>query len=142
MNPRLERVAHRPLRIHVLGVILTAITIAALTGGGLLLVDPSGARLGMSVAQMGGAPFPDYTIPGLVLVLLFGIVPIPILLGLWREQRWARELTGVVGALLAVWITAQVIWFGLVSPAQPVVWLAGILLLGVAGAPVWKPSMR
>jgi hypothetical protein len=141
MNARIERLTHRPVRIHVLGGLLTLITLAALAGGALLLADPSGALVGLSVADMGAAPFPDYTIPGTVLLVLFGVLPLPIVIGLWKEKGWARELSGMIGAALAVWITAQVIWFGLVSPVQAVVWLAGVLLLGFAGAPVWKRSM-
>jgi hypothetical protein len=142
MNARVERLAHRPVRIHVLGGVLTLITLAALTGGVFLLADPSGAALGMSVTDMGTAPFPDYTVPATVLLVLFGLLPIPILIGLWREKRWARELAGMIGAALVVWITAQVIWFGLVSPVQPVVWFAGLALLSFGGAPVWKRSME
>jgi hypothetical protein len=142
MNARIERLTHRPVRIHVLGGLLTLITLAALAGGVLLLADPSGTVLGLSVRDMGTAPFLDYTIPGTVLLVLFGVVPLPILIGLWMEKRWARELSGMLGAALAVWITFQVIWFGLVSPVQPVVWLAGIVLLSLGGAPVWKPGME
>lgn len=138
MNARIERLAQRPLRIHVLGGLLTLTTLAALAGGALLLADPTGSLLGLSIADLGGAPFQDYTIPGAVLFGLFGLLPVPVLIGLWREQSWARDLAGMLGAGLAVWITAQVIWFGLVSPLQPVVWAEGLVLLGVSGAPAWK----
>jgi hypothetical protein len=142
MNARIERLAHRPVRIHVLGTILTVTTIAALAGGAFLLADPTGGRLGLSVADMGTAPFQDYTVPGAVLVLLFGLAPIPVLIGLWKERGWARDLSGMYGAALVVWVSLQVIWTGLVSPLQPVIWLGGVLLLCCAGAPVWKKTMR
>jgi hypothetical protein len=141
MNARLERLTTRPARIHVLGSILTIVTLAALLGGSLLLADPTGARLGMTAAELGAAPFTDYTIPGAVLLGLFGLVPVPILIGLWLGKGWARELSGVIGAGLVVWTSMQVIWFGLVSPMQVIVWFGGILLLAFAGAPVWKRTM-
>lgn len=142
MNARVERLTHRPIRMHVLGGLLTLITLAAVAGGVLLVAEPSGLLLGLSVADLGTAPFADYTIPGAVLLILFGAVPVPVLIGLWLEQRWARELSGMIGAALTVWITAQVIWFGLVSPVQAVVWLAGLVLLWLGAAPVWRPGME
>jgi hypothetical protein len=141
MTARIDRLPYRPMRIHVLGGTLTMITLAALAGGVLLLAEPSGRLLGLSAADMGTAPFRDYTIPGLVLLVVFGALPLPILAGLWKERRWARELAGMIGAALAVWITAQFVWFGLTSAVQAVVWVAAILLLALSGAPVWKRTM-
>jgi hypothetical protein len=138
MNARVERLVVRPVRIHVLGSLLTIITIAGLVGGGLLLADPSGRLLAMSTAELGRAPFGDYTIPGAVLLGLFGVLPIPVLLGLWKERPWARELAGMLGAALAVWITMQIVWIGLVTPLQPIIWLAGVILLSFGGAPGWR----
>jgi hypothetical protein len=138
MNARVERLVSRPVRIHVLGSLLTIIAVAGLAGGALLLADPSGRLLAMSASDLGKAPFGDYTIPGAVLLGLFGVLPIPVLLGLWKERRWARELAGMLGAALAIWITVQIVWIGLVTPLQPILWLAGVILLGFGGAPAWK----
>jgi hypothetical protein len=138
MSARIEWLTDRPLRIHILGGLLTLTVLAALGGGALLLADRTGSLLGLSIAQLSGTPFPDYTIPGAVLVTLFGLLPIPVLMGLWRERTWARDLAGVLGVGLVVWITVQVAWLGLVSPLQPVVWAEGLVLLTVAGAPAWQ----
>jgi hypothetical protein len=138
MNARVERLASRPVRIHVLGSLLTIIAGAGLIGGALLLADPSGRLLAMSTSELGKAPFGDYTIPGAVLLGLFGVLPIPVLLGLWKERRWAPELAGMLGAALAIWITVQIVWIGLVTPLQPILWLAGVILLSFGGAPAWK----
>lgn len=138
MNASVDRLLHQPMRIHVLGGLLTLVALAALAGGALLVADPSGALLGLSVADMGSAPFADYAIPGYVLLFLFGVLPVPVLIGIWRNRRWARGLAGVFGAGLAVWTTAQVIWFGDVSWDQAVVWLAGVALLVLSGAPEWR----
>lgn len=140
MNARIERLKDRPLRIHVLGGLLTLSTLAALVGGALLLADPTGSLLGLSVADLSGAPFQDYTIPGAVLFGVFGLLPVPVLLGLWWERSWARDLAGMVGVGLVVWVTAQVVWVGVASPLQPVVWVEGVILLSVAGAPAWRRS--
>jgi hypothetical protein len=138
MNARVERLMVRPVRIHVLGSLLTVITIAGLTGGALLVADPSGRLLSMSAADLGRAPFGDYLIPGAILLGLFGVLPIPVLLGLRKERQWAREVTGMLGAALAIWITAQIVWVGLVTPLQPIIWLVGVILLSFGGAPAWR----
>jgi hypothetical protein len=141
MHVAIDRLSQRPTRIHILGALLTTITVAALAGGALLLMDRSGSLLGLSVADMGAAPFADYTIPGTVLLILFGVLPTPVLVGLWRGRRWARELSGMIGAALAAWVTAQVIWFGPVSPIQALVWIAGVALLMLGGAPAWRRNL-
>lgn len=138
MNATLERLGHRPVRIHALGGLLTTIAVAALAGGALLLLDPSGRLLGLSVADLGTAPFADYALPGTVLLILFGVLPIPVLIGLWRGRPWAREVAGMLGAALTVWVTAQVIWFATLTPVQALVWVAGVLLLTLGGAPSWR----
>jgi hypothetical protein len=138
MNGPFHGLAQRPVRIHVLGALLTLTCLAALAGGTLLLMDPSGAMLGLTAADLGKAPFQDYTIPGAVLVALFGLAPIPVLVGLWKTRRWARELAGMLGAALAIWILAQVVWSGVTSPVQPVVWVEAVVLLAFGGAPAWS----
>jgi hypothetical protein len=135
-----EGLLDKPIRIHVMGGVLTLTTLAALGGGGLLLLDPSGSLLGMSVADMGSAPFRDFMVPGAVLLALFGLLPIPVLVGLWREARWATEVAGMIGVGLAVWITAQVIWLGPASVLQAVIWVAGVALASIAGVPRWTPT--
>jgi hypothetical protein len=141
MNARSVWLTQRPLRIHVLGGLLTLTSLAALIGGGLLLADPSGSILGMTVGDMGTAPFRDYLIPGTVLLALFGVLPIPVLIGLWRHRNWASHVAGMFGVALAAWITAQFLWFGAVVPIQALVWLMAVTLMAVAGVPRWRRDL-
>jgi drug/metabolite transporter (DMT)-like permease len=131
----------RPVRIHVLGGLLTLTTVAALAGGALLLADPSGSLLGLTVADLGAAPFPNYLIPGAVLLALFGVLPIPVLIGLWRKRNWASHVAGMLGVALATWITAQVLWFGSVNRIQALVWAMALILTAVAGVPRWRRDL-
>jgi hypothetical protein len=44
----------------------------------------------------------------------------------------------MVGAALAIWITAKIVWVGLVTPMQPIIWHVGVILLSFGGAPAWR----
>ena len=140
MNATLSRRNHRPPRIHLLGGLLTLTTIAALIGGAALLADPTGRMLGLAPEDLAASPFGDYVVPGAILLGLFGLVPLPILLGLWKQRRWAQVLAGLLGAGLAVWAVAQILWLGPGPLSRWLVWAVGLTVLAAAGAPVWRTA--
>lgn len=146
---RALRRAH-PKTVHVLVALLWLLAVNALFGGASLILDPSGAELGMPVSLLEGSPFRDYLVPGLILFWFLGIVPLMVALALWREPSWgamagveqllhaywAWAATVGVGVALIVWIVAQmtILRFFL----QPVLLGLGVAIVGVA----LRPSVR
>lgn len=127
--------------------LLAVLVIGGWVGGVSFLVDPSGSVLGMSRAQL--PPWPlldDYSVPGAVLVLGFGVLPIVALVLLARNHRWAWPAVAAGGALLVLWMLVQLAAIGPLFPAMQGGFLvlgALLLILGiVAAAPVRRRGGR
>jgi len=108
------------------------------TGGGLaLIVDPSGARLGLRLPLLAGSPFKTYRVPGLVLFLVIGLGHLQGAFFTWRMSELAGIGLGALGILLTGWILLQTFWIGWLDRLQTILFtigmaelLAGPVLLG------------
>jgi hypothetical protein len=104
----------------------------ALYGGGLMIADPTGARIGFPPGLLERTPFGNYLIPGLVLLVVNGLGMLAGALALLLGWRHAVEAALALGALLSSWIVVQLLLVGSVSPLQPVMLVTGLLLLIIA----------
>ena len=119
---------------------ITLAVLAVLVGGGWFgglsfLVDPSGAGMGMTTAELPDWPLlEDFTVPGAALVVLFGLLPlVPIVLLLRRDPRgWPA--TSAVGAVLVLWMLGQLVAIGMTFPPMQVTFLVVGLLLTALGS--------
>lgn len=133
----------RPRGVHVLVGLLVFLAVNAIFGGGALLLDPSGGLLGMPVSLLEGSPFGTYLLPGAVLLVLFGLLPLVVVFGLRRRPAWAylstRGTNGFwlaalgIGAALVVWILVQmtILRFFL----QPILLLLGLVIVALGLLP-------
>jgi hypothetical protein len=117
---------------------ITLAVLVVLVGGGWFgglsfLTDPSGAGMGMTTAELPGW-LDDFTLPGVALVVLFGLLPlVPIALLLRGDPRgWPA--TAAVGALLVLWMLGQVVAIGMTFPAMQLTFLTVGLLLTALGS--------
>jgi hypothetical protein len=67
----------RPLGVWVLIILHLLIGIGALISGTLLFVAPDG-RLMMPLDVLKGSPFNDFLIPGIILFVFVGIIPVGV----------------------------------------------------------------
>ena len=104
-----------------------------MAGGVGFLTDRTGGRLGMSVDELPSWPLlGDYTVPGVVLVLLFGVLPLVAVWLLVRRSRSGWALTTAVGLLLVAWMAVEIVAIGLSFPAmQAALLIVGIVLTGL-----------
>lgn len=153
VEPRVGRGAGRGLGRDVGRVVLTVVLVvegvAAVVGGVLLLADPFGAPMGMSVTMLDGTPFASYLIPGLLLTLVLGVYPLLVAVLLWRRPAWramagVERLTGchwcwsavvAAGVAMVLWIAVQVALLGPVSWVQAVIAAMGLGVLAAAFMP-------
>lgn len=95
--------------------------VGAIGGGVVFIIDPSGGMMGLSPAVLERSPFSDFLIPGIILTVMFGIIPLMVcaslfkpwrfytanLLNIYRESHWAWTYSLYIGFALIIWIMIQ-----------------------------------
>ncbi len=141
----------RPLPLLILLLWLVFLALGGLYGGGAMLLDPSGASMGVDTT-LPLLPVPDFVLPGLFLLFVMGVVPLVLAFGLlarprwpwadrlsrWNGRYWAWMGTLALGLLLLVWLAAQAALIGFSAGIQYIMVVNGLALLGFA---LW-PSVR
>jgi hypothetical protein len=92
---------------------------------------------------------PDYTLPGLFLLFIMGLVPLILAYALlarpnwawagslsrWSGHHWAWTGTLVLGVILALWLVVQGLLIGFKWPIQYVTALNAFLIILLALVP-------
>lgn len=96
-------------RLEVSLVVLELILgVGALAGGAMLMASPTGALFGMPLSMLEHSPFTSFLVPGLVLFVVNGVVPLGVAVATAKQVRWASFAAPVVGVVLCGWIAVQV----------------------------------
>ena len=102
-----------------LGALEIFVGLGGVAGGWGLMSAPDGSNVGMAPAWLADSPFPDFLIPGMVLLAVNGIGQL-VGGGLtFARARIYTEAAIGLGMFLMAWILAQVAWVGLVHWMQP-----------------------
>ena len=91
-----------------LGLLQAFIAVGAIWGGFVLVMDPSGAGMGMPVSMLEGSIFPDFFVPGLFLLLVNGFGSLSGALLSFLKKKIAGSVAITLGAILVAWIVIQV----------------------------------
>ena len=110
-----------------LGIMQVFIALGAIPAGILFLIAPDGSTTGMSTAMLGNAPFSDYTIPSLFLLIVLGLGNAFAALFSFQLLNISGKAGIVLGLILVVWIAVQVYWMGFTSFLQPVMGVTGVV---------------
>lgn len=111
---------------NILVFLLAFLAIGAIAGGGGLVISPSGEALGMPVSMLAHSPFTDFLVPGIILLVVFGIFPCILIyallrkpgsriaekLNLFRDMHWSWTYTIYNSFALIVWIQAEMVFLG------------------------------
>ena len=100
--------------------------IGGIFGGVEMIRDPLNP-LGMTRELIAGSPFDTYTWPGILLLVLVGVTPCVLAVGLLARRHGALELSVLFGVGLMAWIGVQ---WALVSDR---LWLQPVIF-GIGGA--------
>jgi hypothetical protein len=95
---------------NVLGILQLFIGLGAVGGGFGLILEPSGANLGMPLEMLNHSPFSNFLIPGIVLLVINGLGSIAGSVLSFKLFQYAGEIALVLGAFLIAWILIQVHW--------------------------------
>ena len=103
--------------------LLMVLAIGAIPSGLSLIIDPTGAGLGLPLSTLEFSPFQHFLVPGLFLFLILGLLPVLIIYGLisrkqlaWfcrfnpdKNEHWALSYSFYMGLILILWISVQLI---------------------------------
>jgi hypothetical protein len=119
--------SRRPVAVWALLVLLVVQGVGGLAGGLALTVAPDGSIMRMPASLLEGSPFRDFLVPGLILLLVLGVLPLAAATGLWLRRRWAWYAGFTVGCGLMIWILVEITIIPY-DPLQPVCGGIGALI--------------
>ena len=150
-----KRRTQRPLGAILLALLVGFQALSGLFGGGVLVADPSGGLLRMPLSVLDRAPFADFLVPGLILLVILGVVPAVVAFALWARpawrtagsiervfgEHWAWVGAGVVGVGLLIWLAVEA-WLVGPSALLIVYGIVAMLIVGLALMPSTRRYYR
>lgn len=133
----------RPPAVYILWFLVLFQAASGLFGGGALLASPTGSLLQMPLSMLDGTPFSNYLVPGLILLLVLGVLPSilvyallarPVwlradILNIYRGVHWAWTYALYTGIMLVIWIDVQIFLIGYGHFIQTLYGLIGIAIV-------------
>ncbi|WP_152043299.1 hypothetical protein [Salinigranum salinum] len=104
-------------------------------GGGQFVLVPSGELIGLSTGLLASTPLDDFFLPGVVLLIGLGVVPLAAAYGLYRGEAWAWLVVVAVGVGLLVWVFVEGIVVGFGERLQVLNAVQALVMLLLAAHP-------
>jgi len=129
-----------PIFKYILIFILILLGLGGLAGGGIMLMDPSGAMIGLPSDMLKELPILNFILPGFFLVGVMGIAPLMIAFALWKRLSWAWSMAVGQGVVLVLWICLQILLWGAPAGIQILYLVWGFAIVAVCFLPGVKPK--
>ncbi len=128
---------------YLLISVMALVAVSGLFGGLSLIVDPSGSSLQLPLLLLESTIFNSYLVPGLILLIFLGILPLFVTFGLitkrkvpfakriniYPKRHWAWTVSLYCGIILVLWIDIQVMLIGGGYMLQSIYALLGVLII-------------
>lgn len=120
-----ETVVHDPnfMRFAAAGI-LFVIGVMGVLGGLVLIIEPHGSKLGLTLSQLQNSPFKNYVIPGILLLTVIGIDSLALAWFTFHKLAFSAPLMIVQGLVLLAWLLVEYT----VGFSYPVVQVPGVIL--------------
>lgn len=92
--------------------ILVVVSVCNLYFGIRMILDPSGSALGLPFYLLNGTIFKDYTLPGWILLLAFGVLSLITIIIITRRYKWYPVAVIVQGAVVTACVITQMVILG------------------------------
>ena len=123
--------------------------IGAIFGGLVLVIDPSGGLIKMPLTLLENSPFNNFLIPGIILFVILGILPLIISYALmtkrdWKgahrfnlftEMHWSWAYSLYIGFALIIWITVECLFLKQIAAIHGVYIFVGLVIQAVTVLP-------
>lgn len=138
----------RPVMLWFLLFNLLYLGFGGLYGGIAMLTDPSGSSLDFAEI-LPLLPVPDYTLPGLFLFFILGLLPLFLIYALlacpkwtwaetlfrWSGHHWTWASTLTLGIILVLWLVIEGLLIEFNSPIQYITAVNGFLIILLVSLP-------
>jgi hypothetical protein len=115
-------------------VAVAFLAITALWGAALLIGDPMGRPMDISVSVLQHSPFHSFLIPGILLLVSSGLLGITVFVLALLRARGYGWWVGFQGCVLFSWITIEVILLRTVVWLHYVYWGLALILIATGWA--------
>ena len=132
----------RPFTLWALIGCLLFLSISGLAGGIGMIMDPSGGSLSLPADLLVDLPIDTYVLPGLYLVVVYGLLAPVIAYGLWKRASWAWVSAVILGIILLGWIVGQFILWGSPHIIQAVYFVLSLAMLILSLAPATRADQQ
>ena len=111
-------------------LLISLLVFLSLSGlfGILFLIDPSGEIVEMPLSLLDKLPIDTFFLPGLYLLLVYGIGSSIIAYGLLQQLSWAPVAGLLLGLVLIGWVIGQIILWGTPVMLQYIYLTVGIAI--------------
>ncbi len=107
-----------------LGIFQLLIALGALPAGLAMIQDPTGGLNQMTLDLLADLPFSSFLIPGLYLFLINGLGNMAGAILSFMKKKIAAKMAILLGLLMVLWISFQVLWIGYGSILQRIYLIA------------------
>jgi len=141
---------------NLLVFLLGFLSIGAIYGGLSLIIYPDGSFFEMPINLLHNSPFKNFLLPGIILLVTFGIIPIYTIyailkkpdnkflqkLNLLYDYHFSWTFSVYIGLSLIIWINVQTLFFNAVDIIHTVYSSIGILIVCIALLPKTRQSFK
>jgi hypothetical protein len=113
-------------------------------GGISFITDPTGSSMNVSQSYLTGLPIQDYGLPGILLLVGFGIFPLILAVALWMKPAWLAPLAShymgwIITVMLSIglmlWMLVQIGIMGIQQPIQIIIIVVALMIFVLAFLP-------
>lgn len=78
-------------------------------GALMLISDPSGGKFEWSLELLNGTPFNSFLLPGIILLIVNGLLPIYVAINVGLKKKNANTFILLQGVVVIIWLTVQLL---------------------------------
>ena len=93
----------------ILYLLNSLVAFTAIISGFLLIAEPGGSYLNISVEILSGTPFKNFLLPGLLLVLVIGGTSLAAIFHIKKNDKKSYNWTLTSGIVVCAWIIGEAI---------------------------------
>lgn len=131
-------------------IVLGFLALGAIGGGIVLIISPDGELLGLPLSKFKNIPFTSYSIPGIILFSILGVIPSLLIIALlkkpeskiaeqiniFKDMHWSWTYSIYIAFTLIGWIHIELIFLqGVVHWLQTFYMFYAILIIIIALLP-------